>query len=83
MILEFLLNIIFGVIDTFLSLLPEIPAFSQFQGLLGFIELVGYGSIFIDLSVFLSCLFVWFALWQFEFVYSILEWLWKKIPGVD
>ena len=83
MIIEFLLDIVFGVINMFLSLLPELPGFSQFQGLLGFIELVGYGSIFIDLSVFLSCLLVWFALWQFEFVYSILEWLWKKIPGVD
>lgn len=83
MIIEFLLNIIFGVINMFLSLIPELPGFSQFQGLLGFVELVGYGSIFIDLSVFLSCLLVWFALWRFEFVYSVLEWLWKKIPGVN
>jgi len=83
MIIEFLLDIVFGVINMFLSLLPELPAFSQFEGLLGFVELVSYGSIFIDLSVFLSCLFAWFALWQFEFVYSVLEWLWKKIPGVE
>jgi hypothetical protein len=83
MILEFLLNIIFGIIDGFLSLLPELPGFSEFQGLLGFVEILSYGSIFIDLNVFLTCLFVWFALWQFEFVYAILEWLWHKIPGVD
>jgi len=83
MIIEFLLNIVFSVINWFLSLLPELPGFSQFQGLLGFIELVSYGSIFIDLSVFLSCLVAWFALWQFEFIYSILEWLWKKIPGIN
>ena len=83
MIIEFLLDIVFGVINMFLSLLPELPAFSQFEGLLGFVELVSYGSIFIDLSVFLSCLVAWFALWQFEFIYSILEWLWKKIPGIN
>lgn len=83
MIIEILLNIVFGVVNMFLSLLPAIPGFSHFQGLLGFVEIVGYGSIFIDLGVFLSCLLVWFALWQFEFVYSILEWVWKKIPGVN
>lgn len=82
MILEFLLDILFGTINTFLSLLPEIPGFSHLQGLLGFVELVAYGSIFIDLSVFLSCLVVWFAFWRFEFVYSIFEWLWKKL-GVN
>ena len=83
MIIEFLLDIVFGVINMFLSLIPELPGFSEFQGLLGFVEILCYGSIFIDLSVFLTCLFVWFALWQFEFIYSILEWLWHKIPGVD
>jgi hypothetical protein len=83
MIFEFLLDLLFSIINTFLSLLPAIPGFSHFQGLLGFVEIVSYGSIFIDLSVFLTCLGVWFALWQFEFVYSILEWLWKKIPGID
>jgi len=83
MIFEFLLDILFGVINWFLSLLPNIPGFAHFQGLLGFVEIVGYGSIFIDLDVFLSCLLVWFALWRFEFGYSILEWLWRKIPGID
>ena len=83
MIIEFILDIVFSIINWFLSLLPELPAFSQFEGLLGFVELVSYGSIFIDISVFLSCLFVWFALWQFEFIYGILEWLLKKIPGVE
>jgi len=83
MIIEFLLNIIFGLINGFLSLLPDLPGFSQFEGLIGFVELVSYGSIFIDLGVFLSCLLAWFALWQFEFIYSVLEWLWKKIPGIE
>lgn len=83
MIIEAILDILFGLINGFLSLLPDLPGFSQFEGLLGFVELVSYGSIFIDLSVFLSCLIAWFALWQFEFIYSILEWVWKKIPGIN
>ncbi len=83
MITETILDILFTIINVFLSLLPAIPEFSYLEGITGFVELVGYGSIFINQQVFLACLTVWFALWQFEFLYSILEWIWKKIPGVN
>ena len=83
MITETILDILFIIINGFLSLLPAIPEFNYLGGIMGFVELVGYGSIFINLQVFLACIIIWFALWQFEFIYSILEWIWKKIPGIN
>ena len=83
MIIEFLLDMLKSVILFGISLLPELPFFGFLTGIGGFVEVLLKASIFIDMGVFASCLGVWFILYNFEFVYAILEWVWKKIPGVD
>lgn len=79
MILNFMYMYILGVVD----LLPSLPQFEFFSGLSGFLELLSWGLIFVDVNVFIGCISLWFALYNFEFVYAILEWVWKKIPGVQ
>ena len=78
-ILQFMYTYVSGVVD----LLPSLPAFEFLSGIGGFFELLSWGLIFVDKNVFLGCLGVWFAIYRFEYGYAILEWLWKKIPGVD
>ena len=83
MIIEFLLDMLKNIILFAISFLPELPLFGFATGIGGFIEVLLKASIFIDMGVFASCLGIWFALYSFEFIYAILEWLWKKIPGIN
>ncbi len=78
-IFEFMYITLVGLVD----LLPSLPQFDFFSGLSGFFELLSWGLIFVDVNVFIGCISAWFAIYNFEFIYAILEWVWKKIPGID
>lgn len=83
MIFDIILEFIYIYLLGLVNLVPSLPQFEFLAGLSGFFELLSWGLIFVDKNVFLGCLGVWFAFYRFEFSYSILEWLWKKIPGVE
>ena len=83
MIVEFLLNMIKSIILFVISLLPDLPLFGFVTGIGGFIEVILKAGVFVDMGVFASCLGIWFAFYYFEFIYAILEWVWKKIPGIN
>ena len=83
MIIQILLSIVFAIIKLLIAVLPTINGFNHIQGIMCLVEVVGHASIFIDIPVFVSCIAAWFVFWQLEFIYGIVEWLWKKIPGVN
>lgn len=81
MILEVILNMIFGVVEFFVSLLPtfgSVPGWAQ-----DFAQLIGYALNFVPKDVwifFIGSL----VLWKFGLIgWSIVEWIIKKIPGVS
>lgn len=83
MIIDLILEFIYIYLVEIVDLLPSLPQFEFFSGISGFFELLSWGLIFVDVNVFAGCLGVWFAIYNFEFSYSILEWVWKKIPGIE
>lgn len=83
MIIDTILDFIYIYINEVVDLIPSLPAFEFISGISGFFEILSWGLIFIDVNVFIGCLGVWFAVYNFEFSYSILEWVWKKIPGIE
>jgi len=83
MIFDLVLEFMYIYLNELIDLLPTLPQFEFISGISGFFELLSWGMIFVDVNVFLGCLGLWFAIYNFEFSYSILEWVWKKIPGIS
>jgi hypothetical protein len=82
MIIEFLLDMIFNVVSLVLNLFPALPSFDV-AGLSGFLDLLSKSAVFVPYDTFLSCMATWFAFYNVELFWSIIEWVYKKIPGVD
>ena len=83
MIFDTIFELMYAYVSGVIDLLPSFPQFEILSGLSGFLELLSWGLIFVDVSVFIWCIGVWFSIYHFEFGYAILEWLWKKIPGIE
>lgn len=84
MITEFLCNIFFWLANFFISLFPTFPSFgdlriSQSPMLLA----VGEFGRFVDLRVLSTCLLILLVVYNIKFVWSILMWIIRKIPGVS
>lgn len=83
MILEPFLDGLYAVLYFLIDLLPIINFLDFSEGLLGFAELICLGSIFIDIEVFIRCLSIWLFVYNIELTWSVIEWLYKKIPGIN
>ena len=85
MIIEYLLTPIFWLLDGILTLLPD---FSYLDSLYdydvsGFIYLLAYGFFIFPFSLFMTFIgniLFWLAL---QMGWAIIEWVYKKIPGVN
>lgn len=82
MIIEFLLDMIFSVVGLVLNLFPALPAFNV-TGWLGLLDLLSKAAVFVPFDTFLGCIATWFAFYNVELLWSIVEWVYKKIPGVN
>ena len=81
MIIELFLTTVVAVIQSFLSLLPDIPALPDWFG--ACCTLLRYGLFFFPADV-------WFALIGYLIFktvllnsWALIEWIYKKIPGVS
>ncbi|MCR1868963.1 hypothetical protein [Longicatena caecimuris] len=81
MILELLFTPIFGIIDGLISLIPvgsSMPGWAQDTA-----NLLGIAMMFFPADVWAVCL-ANISLWQFGHIgWAVIEWIYKKIPGVD
>lgn len=81
MIVELLLTPIFIVIQALLDFLPKMPAVSDF--LSSGIEWISRGLIIFPLPVWIASI-VSIIFWSFGGIgWSFIEWIYKKIPGID
>ena len=81
MIIELLLSPIFLLISACIGLLPTLVALPNW--LIYFIEYVRKGLSFFPSTVFIiimSNVVFWLSL---HMIWAIIEWLYKKVPGVD
>lgn len=84
MILEFLCNIIFALAFLFVKLIPKFPSFQKLNvSLSPLFYIIKLINMFIPIQVLGSCLLMVLVVYNIKFVWSILMWLIRKIPGVS
>lgn len=82
MIIEFILNLIFGAVLMIISWLPEFPQVS-YEDASDFFKILSVVNRFIDLKSFFSCILIMLASLNVELIWGMIEWVYKKIPGVE
>lgn len=84
MIIEFLCNIFFSVIRFFVGLFPSFPSF-DFLGspLEPVFYVLGFINNFVSVALAGTCFMAILVVYNIKFVWSIIMWLVRKIPGVS
>lgn len=84
MIVEFLCNIFFGVVNFFVSLMPTLPDLSPLaQPLQSVFWVVRMLNMLINIKVVAAGLILILIVHNVKFVWSMFMWLLRKIPGVS
>lgn len=84
MIVEFFCNIVFGLLNFLIGLFPSFPSFESLNVSLAPVFYVArLVNVFLPLGVVSSCLLIVLFVYNVKFVWSILMWIIKKIPGVS
>ena len=82
MILELIFDVFFGLIYFLMNLLPSLPVQSVVD-ISAFINLLKTGLYFFGTNSFylaIGSLIFWLGI---DLGWGVIEWLYKKIPGVD
>lgn len=82
MIIEFLLGIIFSILNGLLSLIPATPALpngmvNAIDSVFTLISTVGY---FLPLSTLSTVLIIMFAVYNIKVIMDFISWILRKIP---
>ncbi len=84
MIIEFFCNLFFSLIHFLINLFPKFPSFAQFNvSLSPLLYVVKFVNLFVSVSLLSKCLITILIIYNLKFVWSILMWLLRKIPGVS
>lgn len=84
MVIEFFCNIFFALLHFLIGLFPKFPTFSNLNtSLAPFFYVIGLINTFISFRVVSMCLITILIVYNIKFVWSILMWLVRKIPGVS
>lgn len=84
MILTLLIELVFGLLDLIINLIPDISFDSNLWLALESVNDVMDGaSYIIPFGTFFVCMSVFFLLHNTTFIIAILNWIIRKIPGVN
>lgn len=84
MIIEGICNVFFGVIGFIVGLFPKFPSFEALNvSLAPLFYVIKFVNLFISVKVIGGCLLILLVIYNSKFVWSIMMWLVKKIPGVS
>ena len=84
MVFKLLFDLIFGAVDLIVGLIPAFPSFSGLNVTLQPIfYIVDFVNLFVDIPMAARCLLLLLVVYNARFIWSILVWLVKKIPGVS
>lgn len=81
MIVEFIFNLLYGIVALLLT--PIQLIFQPLGSMMGLVELLATASIFIPMTTFGACLSIWLGFHVLRFGISIMNWLIAKIPTID
>lgn len=84
MITELLLSLVKSLVLATLSIIPvlSIPA-GLLGSVAGFIELLVEASVFLPVGVIIICIGWFIALYNLNFLMSIVNWVIRKIPTIS
>jgi hypothetical protein len=85
MILELLLNALFALFSLIIDIIPDMTEIQFLEGIdiSGFIDFLAYGFLVFPFSLFI--LFIGNVLFWLsaQMIWAIVEWVYRKIPGVS
>jgi hypothetical protein len=82
MIIEGLFNLIFGLIELVITFLP-VPVLNLTGGASGLTTILAYGLYFFPADIWMSVITLGVTMLSTGLLWAIIEWVYKKIPGVD
>lgn len=84
LIVEFFCNLYYGFLNIIVSIFPQFPSFEQMNiDLSPMFSVIRLANTFINVSLLGICLTVVLFVYNIKFVWSIIMWLVRKIPGVS
>lgn len=84
MITELLLSLVKSIVIGALSIIPVLSVPAGLLGsVAGFIELLVEASIFLPVGVIIICIGWFIALYNLNFLMSIVNWVIRKIPTIS
>lgn len=84
MIIEGIFNLIKGLILFVISLFPSLPDMTFLsQSLEPFVKVISSVNSFVSVPLFAGCCLVLVVILNIEFVWSVIIWVVKKIPGIS
>lgn len=82
MLLEGVFNVFFILIDFIINLLPFSVESSYFN-FSALFDVLGYGIYVIGPTCFIAIVGTWLTWTTINLGWAVIEWLYKKIPGVN
>ena len=84
MIIELFFNIFFALAHFLINLVPKFPSFNGLNmSMSPLLYVVKFVNMFISVSLLSRCVIIVLVVYNLKFVWSILMWLIRKIPGVS
>ncbi|NBK20137.1 hypothetical protein D7Y41_34005 [Anaerotruncus sp. 1XD22-93] len=84
MIVEFFCNLFFSLLHFLINLFPKFPSFNGLNvSLSPLLYVVRFINMFVSFAVVSRCLLIILIVYNLKFVWSIIMWLIRKIPGVS
>ena len=84
MITELICNVFFGVAGFIVGIIPKFPSFNSLNATLSPIFYVlKFVNLFISVKALGTCCLIVLVVYNIKFIWSILMWLIRKIPGVS
>lgn len=84
MIVQFFCDLFFSLLHFLINLFPKFPSFNSLNvSLSPLLYVVRLLNIFVSFPVVSKCLLVVLVIYNLKFIWSILMWLLRKIPGVS
>ena len=84
MIIELFCNIFFALAHFLINLFPKFPSFNGLNASMSpLLYMVKFVNMFISVSLLSRCMIILLIVYNLKFVWSILMWLIRKIPGVS
>lgn len=82
MIIKLLFDLIFGIVDIFLSLIPEIKFNFEIPDTAAFSEFLGLADYFFPVGTLISAIGVLIAFQNINFVLKVANFIYKKVPFI-